>query len=374
MYDISSHMQKGKVRLGIIGTGYAAKHRAEYFLKDERSELIAVSVGYSELQPYREIPESPMALLSMPPEPNIISGEKIERLKNFANRYNCIAEEKWQNLVTREDIDLIVIASANYNHGAIAFAALSNNKHVIVEYPLCLDLVQAEEIINLAKSKNKFLHVEHIEVLGSLHKTIKQYLPQIGNIFYTRYSTIKPQDFAPKKWTYHHNFFGFPFMGALSRIHRLTDLFGKVVSVNSHQRYWLNQEPVKENNYQNNYYQSCLCSAQICFNNGILAELIYGKGETLWQKERKFAIHGENGGLFFDGDKGFLITNQGKQVIELSPRKGLFAQDSKMVLDHLFNNVPLYITPEASLYALKIADAARVSAETGMTQIINNYV
>jgi biliverdin reductase len=38
-----------------------------------------------------------------------------------------------------------------------------------------------------------------------------------------------------------------------------------------------------------------------------------------------------------------------------------------MVLDHLTTGAPLYVTSAASLYALKVADAARRSAETGQT-------
>jgi biliverdin reductase len=43
-----------------------------------------------------------------------------------------------------------------------------------------------------------------------------------------------------------------------------------------------------------------------------------------------------------------------------------------MVLDHLFDGTPLYVTPEESLYTLKVADAARRSAETGLTVVVND--
>jgi biliverdin reductase len=38
-----------------------------------------------------------------------------------------------------------------------------------------------------------------------------------------------------------------------------------------------------------------------------------------------------------------------------------------MVLDYLIDGIPLYVTPEASLYTLKVAAAAQRSAETGQT-------
>jgi biliverdin reductase len=40
-----------------------------------------------------------------------------------------------------------------------------------------------------------------------------------------------------------------------------------------------------------------------------------------------------------------------------------------MVLDYLTQGTPLYVSPEQSLYALKVAQGARQSAETGKTVV-----
>ena len=50
----------------------------------------------------------------------------------------------------------------------------------------------------------------------------------------------------------------------------------------------------------------------------------------------------------------------------IGSRRGLFAKDTAMVLDHLTIGTPLYVTSEASLYSLKVADAARQSTATGI--------
>ena len=323
---------KARVRVGLVGTGYAAKFRAEAFLTDQRSHLVAVV------------------------------GHNPEKTAAFAQAYQIAVMDSWQKLVEREDVDLIVICTINRDHGAIARAALNHGKHVIVEYPLSVDVVEAEELIALAKVQKKLLHVEHIELLGGLHQALKQHLGQIGEIFYVRYSTINPQHPAPRKWTYHHELFGFPLIGALSRLHRLTDLFGEVFTVNCHQRFW-EVEP--------EYYQSCLCMTQLCFQTGLLAQVIYGKGETLWQSERKFEVHGEKGGLIFDGETGMFVQAEETTLIEVGTRKGLFAKDTNMVLDYLFDGTPLYVTPEESLYTLRVADAAQRAAQIGLTIFLN---
>ena len=314
------------MRVGLVGTGYAAKLRAQALLNDERTDLVAV-VGNTQFQ-----------------------------TEAFVKDFHCKAVNSPQQLI-QEDIELVIVSNVNSEHGAVARAALEADKHVVIEYPMSLDLVEASELINLAKSKNKLLHVEHIELLGGLHQALKQHLDRVGEVFYTRYSTIKPEKPAPRKWTYSHQLFGFPLMGALSRVNRLTNLFGEVMAVSCHNRFWATEAE---------FYQSCFCTTQLNFTNGLLAEVVYAKGETIWEAERKFEVHGENGGLIFNSNEGVFINAEETTPIEVGSRRGLFTKDTAMVLDYLFDGTPLYVTPEESLYALKVADAARRSAETGM--------
>jgi biliverdin reductase len=314
------------IRAGLVGTGFAAKLRAETLQADSRSHLVAVS------------------------------GHTFEKTKEFAHTHEASAVDSWQQLVEHPDLDLVIICTINRDHGAIARAALDAGKHVVVEYPLCLDPSEAESLIALAQAKGKLLHVEHIELLGGLHQALRQSLPEIGNTFYARYVTITPQRPAPKRWTYHQELFGFPLSAALSRIHRLTDLFGDVASVSCQSRFW---EASSE------YYTACLCSAQLRFTNGLIAEVTYGKGEAFWQGLRNFEVHGEQGTLVFEGDQGTLVRGEERTAIDVAGRRGLFVKDTGMVLDYLIEGTPLYVSATDSCYALKVADAARQSAETG---------
>ncbi|MGB5770644.1 MAG: Gfo/Idh/MocA family oxidoreductase [Crocosphaera sp.] len=322
------------IKVGIIGTGYAAQRRAETFMEDERSQLCFVT-GYTP-----------------------------ENVANFCQLYQVSAYDNWQDLVKDETLDLVVICNVNKEHGKIAKLALENNKNVIVEYPLSLDYNEAVELLQLAKNKEKLLHIEHIEILGGMHRAVHKYLPQIGQVFYGRYTTIDAKHPAPKRWTYHQQLFGFPFKAALPRIHRFTDLFGEVKSVNCHQRYWDREEK--------DYFHGCLCDAQLNFENGLIVDLIYGKGDIFVESDRTFEIHGEKGKIIFAGMEGKLITKEGTQPIELESRRGLFALDTRMVLDNLFENKPLYIEPESSIYALKVAEAAYQSAISGKIIEIEN--
>ena len=55
----------------------------------------------------------------------------------------------------------------------------------------------------------------------------------------------------------------------------------------------------------------------MCFDNGLLAQVIYGKGETLWQSERKLEVQGEKGEIILNGDTGMLILGEETKLIEV---------------------------------------------------------
>lgn len=321
------------IGVGLIGTGYAAKMRAETLKTDARSHLIAVS------------------------------GHSPETTATFSQTHGAEPISSWADLVNRSDVDLVIISTVNRDHGPMVRAALQAGKHVVVEYPLSLNLAEAEELVAIAKATHKLLHVEHIELLSGIHGAIADALPKIGTPFYVRSSNLNPQHPAPTKWTYQPELFGFPFIGAVSRIHRLTNLFGTVNTVSCQARFWDNPNAF-------GFYSACLCSAQLRFANGLIAELNYGKGDAIWQAERNLVVHGADGALVFEGEEGSLIQGSDRYPLQVGSRRGLFAKDTTMVLDHLEQGTPLYVTPQESLYALRVADAALRSSETNQTIVV----
>ena len=314
------------IKAGIVGTGYAAKKRAEAIAVDPRIDLLQVA------------------------------SHNPERLKEFCSTHQAEAASI-DGLVNSSQLDLIFICTINQGSGAIALEALLAGKHVVVEYPLALDAKVAAEVIKLAQTQQKLLHVEHMEIIGGLHQAVKQYLPQIGEVFYASYTTIAAQRPVKQSWKYNHQMFGFPLSAALSRIHRLTDLFGEVASVTCRDRYWDLPD--------SDYFTACFCQAQLNFHNGITADVTYGKGDVFEQSDRTLEIFGERGKIVFQGQKGKLIKEGQEREIPVTPRKGLFALDTALVLDYLETQKPLYIQPQASLYALQVANAAQESALTG---------
>lgn len=314
------------LQVGLVGTGFVAKLRADCLQADDRAQIAYVT------------------------------GHHPEKVEAFSQPYGAQSVAAWQELVEKPEIDLVIITAINRDHGAIAHAALQARKHVVVEYPLSVEVAEAEMLIQLAKAKGKMLHVEHIELLSGIHRAVKAALPAIATPFYVRYNSLAPQSPAPPKWTYQPDLFGFPFIGALSRISRLTNLFGQVTSVSGQARFWDGTE---------GFYRTCVCTAQLRFASGLIADMVYGKGEAIWKADRTLEIRGDAGAIVIDGEQGTLIQADQATPMDMGSRRGLFVQDMTMVLDHLTTGAPLYVTPEESLYALRVADAVRRAAESG---------
>lgn len=316
------------IRVGLVGTGYAAKLRAETINQSDRAQLVGVA------------------------------GNTPNKTKDFGHTHQTQAFDAWQDLIHQDSIDLVIVCGVNAQHGEIARSALEQGKHVIVEYPLSISFEEGTQLLALAKSRNLVLHVEHIELLGGVHQAFLQTLSQVGTPFYARYITLTPQHPAPQKWTFNPDLFGFPLVGALSRLHRLTHVFGEVETVSCQSRYWKTEST---------HYAGCLCKAQLQFKSGLMADVIYGKGEIVWTPERKLEVQGDRAALIFDGDEGAIVNSDGVQAVSVGSRRGLFAKDTEAVLQHLIDGTPLYVQPEESLYTLKVATAAQRSAETGET-------
>jgi scyllo-inositol 2-dehydrogenase (NADP+) len=64
-----------------------------------------------------------------------------------------------QALIESPDITLVVIASPNETHAGLARSALLAGKHVIVDKPFTLEASQADELIELARSRSLVLSV-----------------------------------------------------------------------------------------------------------------------------------------------------------------------------------------------------------------------
>lgn len=84
----------------------------------------------------------------------------------------------FEDLLLDESIDLIVVNTPNATHYDFTKQALLAGKHVVVEKPFTTEVHEAEELVALAKSKNKVLAVYHNRRWDSDFKTIKKIISE----------------------------------------------------------------------------------------------------------------------------------------------------------------------------------------------------
>lgn len=90
----------------------------------------------------------------------------------------------FDDVINDPDIDLVVVNTPNEFHYAMAHAALTAGKHVVVEKPFTLNIDEGKKLIALAQEKNKVLAVFQNKRLESDHLDIKNIIHsnQLGRI------------------------------------------------------------------------------------------------------------------------------------------------------------------------------------------------
>ncbi|PFJ15173.1 oxidoreductase, partial [Bacillus cereus] len=88
-------------------------------------------------------------------------------------------------LVKRDDVELVVITSPNTTHFPYVKEAILHGKHVVVEKPFVVSIEEGEELISLAKQYNVVLSVYHNRRFDNDFLTIKKLLEEhrVGNVY-----------------------------------------------------------------------------------------------------------------------------------------------------------------------------------------------
>lgn len=151
----SEESELKKIKVGVIGGGYWGKNLIRVF--DE----LGVLRGICDLNK--------------------------ELIQNYRKSHPYIhTTEKPEEIIKKEDIDAVVIATPAATHYSIAKIAISYNKNVFCEKPLALTEKQGEEIVNLAEKRNAILMVGHILHYHPAVKKLKQIIHnnELGEIQY----------------------------------------------------------------------------------------------------------------------------------------------------------------------------------------------
>jgi myo-inositol 2-dehydrogenase/D-chiro-inositol 1-dehydrogenase len=120
---------KGKVKVGIIGSGFEADIHAESFrIMPDEAEVVACA--------------SPTK----------------KHVEAFAKKYRIpSAFTDYREMLQSPEIEMITVAAPNYLHAQMTTNCARAGKHVVCEKPLCMTIEEADEMIDICRKKGVLL-------------------------------------------------------------------------------------------------------------------------------------------------------------------------------------------------------------------------
>lgn len=137
-----------KMRFAVIGCGRIAPKHAESIVALEEAELVAVC---------DVVPEKAQA---------------------FADKYGAKPYTSYQEMLEKEDIDVVTIATESDLHAPIGIYAAKAGKHVMVEKPMAMTLESADELIRTCYEAGVKLAVIHQNRFNKSIKLMREALEE----------------------------------------------------------------------------------------------------------------------------------------------------------------------------------------------------
>ncbi len=155
------------LRVGLLGFGYASQtFHAPLILSTAGLRLVAVSSS---------------------------DAARVQAALGDGVRTFATADE----LISRAEVDLVVIPTPNDTHHPLARAALLAGRHVVVDKPFTLDTPQAQDLVALARSQQRLLSVFHNRRWDGDFMTARQLLAD-GTLGQVRHAAFHFDRFRPE--------------------------------------------------------------------------------------------------------------------------------------------------------------------------------
>jgi len=140
--------EKKVIRVGLIGTGWIGQHHGLNVLANEHAELVAVA------------------------------NPTTEKARIFLEKAGSNAEvyTDYEDLLRRDDIDAVVIASPNRPHAEQAIASAQAGKHIFLEKPMAIDLGDCRKIVEAVQKAGIVCDMGYHRRLGPLVKYARDLL------------------------------------------------------------------------------------------------------------------------------------------------------------------------------------------------------
>lgn len=145
------------IRIGVIGCGYWGPNLIRNFSHLKGSDVLMCSD---------------------------LGEDRLAHMRNLYPKLETTTD--YRRLLSRADIDAVVVATPPETHHRLAIEALRAGKHVFVEKPLALSVAEGTEMVDEATRAGRVLMVGHTFVYTAAVNKIKEVIDsgELGDIFY----------------------------------------------------------------------------------------------------------------------------------------------------------------------------------------------
>jgi predicted dehydrogenase len=112
--------------------------------------VIGLGVGREHVRAYAELPESRLVA---------VCDQNPDRLRSVGAEFGATTYASVEQFLRDERVEVISVATPHPSHAELAIAALETGRHVIVEKPMAVDLIQADRMIATARRVGRTLGV-----------------------------------------------------------------------------------------------------------------------------------------------------------------------------------------------------------------------
>lgn len=152
------------LRVGVVGLGFAGDTHLKNYLLQPGVEAVA------------------------------LAGKEAEKLRLLGETYGVPnLYDSWEDLVARDDLDIVSVCTPNHLHAPIAIAALESGKHVLCEKPLARSGAEAAEISEAARKAGKVLRVAFNHRARGDISVLKHYVDNgdLGRVYHVKASWMR---------------------------------------------------------------------------------------------------------------------------------------------------------------------------------------
>ena len=167
-------------KVAILGFGFMGMTHTESILRNSELDLVAI------------VDKNPKAVEEklLSPTGNFatttFSQDKLNKIKRYSSLDDCLEFE---------ELDAVLICVHTDLHYEMTKRVLLHGKHVFLEKPFCLDMHQAEELVALAREKERILMIGHVVRFMPPYQKLKEFVTngQFGALKFlslSRYSGV----------------------------------------------------------------------------------------------------------------------------------------------------------------------------------------